>query len=788
MQRSRYTGFMRIFFGLAFLFCAACIHAQTKQDTTALYEYLQQYIDQSGLDKSFLKKDSAFQALIKDKGLDMERIIPTSGIPVDTVQTDSLQRDLNRIILIGKAYGDSIVLRWAPSNKDFWRLANEKGYVLKRYTMLPDSFRLDKNSEKVIAGDPLPLIHPWTFDKIASTLQEKDSMALIVAQTIYGSSFDKSGPSDSIVLRNMEENNFYGFTLLCADRSPLAAEVAGLRFADYQVKPGQSYVYMIQSPADTNITATSYFQVINMPFPAERPRNIFTVSHDGKVNIYWSKQDNSGMSAFILERSEDGGKTFRRIHNNPLIYDGEVSVGKPVFVEKGKWGDKDYQLIDLNGYFLFQDSVPKNDQEFIYRLSGINPFGETSEYATFTGAGRDLTPPANPNIIEREQLPDGHARLRWINGHDPDLKGFRVLQSTTEGGDYKPVSPQILPPEADLFVTPDTLDMRVTHYFKIEALDTHGNSSFSYPTYIHVIDSIAPAPPKRIRHFIDSTGVVTLGWDMGKEEDLAGYRVYFSNRRDYEMTQLTKDAIPVNFFRDTIEVKTLTETIYYAVQAVDRNFNRSAFSDIIEVKKPDVIPPVAPVFQFPEVSDSFISLRWAPSSSYDVVEHILYRRNFGDTAWVAIAQLGNLDSAYVDKSARAEQLYEYSLRAKDDAGLFSPYAFPVNGRRYFNDKLLSVTDFQVAFDSTGRAMQLKWKFQAPDIDLLKGVEYQFYLYRSVGAGLPERYKLLDGNLRAFTDKAIREKGQYNYSICVMFKNGKTSELSSIVSASNVKKQ
>ncbi len=73
--------------------------------------------------------------------------------------------------------------------------------------------------------------------------------------------------------------------------------------------------------------------------------------------------------------------------------------------------------------------------------------------------------------------------------------------------------------------------------------------------------------------------------------DIRGFNVFYSNKPDHEFSLLTKTPLTDTVFRDTISLKTLTKKIYYKVVAVDYNSNYSKFSQILELKRPDVVPP-----------------------------------------------------------------------------------------------------------------------------------------------------------------------------------------------------
>src|SRR5690606_38657836 len=122
-------------------------------------------------------------------------------------------------------------------------------------------------------------------------------------------------------------------------------------------------------------------------------------------------------------------------------------------------------------------------------------------------------------------------------------------------------------------------------------------------------------PPTGLTGKIDTNGIVTLRWAMGREPDLMGYRVFMANAPDHEFTNLSPAPFADTTWTDTITLKTLTKRICYKVVAVDRNFNHSAMSAMLTLTKPDIIPPVAPVFSGYSVTDGTVMLKFVPSSS-----------------------------------------------------------------------------------------------------------------------------------------------------------------------------
>jgi fibronectin type 3 domain-containing protein len=90
---------------------------------------------------------------------------------------------------------------------------------------------------------------------------------------------------------------------------------------------------------------------------------------------------------------------------------------------------------------------------------------------------------------------------------------------------------------------------------------------------VAVIDKIAPRIPTNLDIKLSDKGAF-LTWEPNEEDDLAGYRVFRSDRADGGFTPVADGIITGNSFNDT-SYRTGT---YYAVSAVDESRNESSRS------------------------------------------------------------------------------------------------------------------------------------------------------------------------------------------------------------------
>jgi hypothetical protein len=287
-----------------------------------------------------------------------------------------------------------------------------------------------------------------------------------------------------------------------------------------------------------------------------------------------------------------------------------------------------------------------------------------------------------------------------------------------------------------------------------------------------LIDSIPPAIPTGLNGEIDSAGVVILNWNKNTEQDLLGYRVFRANHKNDEYSQITKDPVKMNQFIDTINVKTLTRKVYYKISAIDQHFNPSGFSDTLELKRPDKIPPVQPVFTEIESDENGIKLSWVCSSSDDVVKHILYRKDEKSDLW-NIIQLFNANdsiSFFNDTIIKPGIMYQYTMLAVDESGLESNPAKPVKMKAFIKKIRPPVKDIKYRADRDNKLIYITWEYA------YKGVS-RFLIYRAVNDETLSLYNSVSNSNFEFEDIKLKPNNTFSYRIKVVYADGTQSSFS-----------
>lgn len=668
--------------------------------------------------------------------------------PVETEISNEITKA--NIKLSARYYGDSIVLRWAVDKSSAWRILNEYGYEIERLTLDPGNNVIE--DFKKLTNTP---VKPWTYEQWGERIDKNDDYAVIAAQTLYGESFDvtKTTANKAAQLDNMadEARMRHAFAMLSADISVQAANGLGLRFSDTDIKKGNKYIYRIYSnhPVTSFTTDTALYVIgTNELYNVFAPYPPKALEGENLITLNWNKE--LKFSAYLIQRSSDNGKTYTDLTEKPYL---QVS-----------------RLKESVDKFSFTDSIPQNYKPYLYRIAGITSFGDISPWSeSIKVMGRDRTPPEKPRIIKSVVInDDNNVEISWeIDNISPDMKGFYIGRGSNVTGPFEPLNKKPLSNNQREYIDKNAVKDG-TNYYVVASVDTAKNISQSMPAYVVMRDNEPPLKPSGLEGIIDTNGVVKLWWPKGKEPDLNGYRVYYSNHKNSEFHALT-GTFRDTTFTDTINLLTLDELIYYRIVAVDMNLNNSEFSDILGLQKPDKVKPVTPVFKSYEVTDTTVFISWIPGTSKDIVRQILYKREPGQE-WLPYREFDQKTSDFTDSGVSQEKTYEYSLAAVDDAGLTSDISKPLIIRVYNTGLLKGVSGLKAGVGEDGKSVVLNW-------NLAEDNECSYLIYRSFnGAGL-QMLSASDGGSKEYIDRNVIPGGNYTYAIKVISNNGKKSLLS-----------
>ena len=651
------------------------------------------------------------------------------------------------IKVIGKVKNDTVLLRWAPSNSVAWQLGNKYGYKVYRYAVKKQKDSLYAERELVASSlKPRPL-DDW------EPLVKNNKYAAIAAQALYGETFAVSNPGantmDFINQVNENENRF-GFSLYAADLSPIVAEAMGLRLKDVLPDSTIKWAYSVEIVGNqTNYSVDRGIAVID---PNEKlilppPSEVKGEFHDHKVRLSWvSLYDYGIYVAYIIERSEDGGKSFTTRSKVPMAIISKTNHER------------------RHTYFI--DSLEVNYKAYHYRVRGISPFGETGPPSKVVfGAGVGSAAGVMASIDSAVVTTEGAGYLHWDfpRRERQKIAGFTIGRASTAKGPFKEIS-RLLKPEAREFTDPFPAPV---NYYVVKAIGKDSITTKSMPVLIQLLDSIPPATPVGLKGMIDTTGMVHLDWLPNKEKDVAGYRIFRANDLSEEFIQLTTAPAKFSDYIDEISLKNLTEDIYYKIVAVDQHDNPSDYSLPLKLKKPDVVAPTAPIFTSWYADEDGISLQWINSSSKDVVEHILIRSDQEGKEVKLQIQEGQVK--FTDKEVVGGSTYSYSLIAVDDAGLKS--ASKILTIAAFNNGILPViNEISGKAERERRRIKISWKYTH------EGVK-KYLIYRSKAEEPMRLIKAVNGNEQVFIDYNISVNNIYSYRIKAVFENDDESQLS-----------
>jgi fibronectin type 3 domain-containing protein len=648
---------------------------------------------------------------------------------------DLYSQDTVSVAVRSNVRKDMIQLRWAATSVSSWYYTVRNGIIIERYTLVSNGQTLAEPEKKILTSEPLKPRPLNDWEQIATD----DGYAAIIAQALYGDTFEISGGTKDIaeiIALSQEQEQRYAMAMYAADMSYDAAMFAGWAFNDRDVRHGERYLYRVipvSADADRRVETGSVFVGLDDYQELPKPLELDAIFGNSTVMLTWNFEIlEKYYSSYFVERSENG-KDFRRLTTMPLT---NITGGSRMFRV---------------------DSI-ENNKRYYYRITGITPFGDESPYSdTVYGEGRTLLIYV-PQILKAVPDDKGVFNVFW----DFDERGnivlshFELQRSDTDRGEYITVISDISPKKRNVLYR----NPQPENYLRIAAIPKEGEPTYSFPFLLQIPDSIPPAAPKGLQGYIDTTGTVFLSWNSNTETDILGYRIFRGQTAGEEFVPLTDIAVTDTVFIDTVDVRNLNPKVYYSISALDKRYNQSALCTAVEITKPVLIKPSPPYITKFEATEEGVRLEWVTGRDESLASYIVYRG--AGKADSAIAEISDLK--YTDMTAVGGKTYYYAVSAKNIGDIESDISPEV----YVRAKFMKNKDEKIK-KFTGRRVDssivLQWEHTITNVKSIN-------IYRKVNDDPLTKWQETEVHSTRTVDINVNSNSVYEYLLVIRDMNGK----------------
>lgn len=558
-----------------------------------------------------------------------------------------------------------VLLRWGYEDYEMWQLARDHGVRLIRTTIedtngpLPDSVAV--NTIDTLLFGSLP----------ASTLQEWEDLVLDVDLAQVGfamyntDSFATEPPvtstlDDAIRYQENIESNIL-FASLLADQSFGFARASMMAYRDTTAQPGYIYYYKLSITDTTSTYGVGIHRCSATSDSQQAPTRIEGRGRNLIAEVSWSAKGLTDDYVYYnIERSDDGGTTFFTVNSEPFIGFGDAAADPESMT--------------------YIDTLPANGIAYYYRVKGLSPFG-------FEGPPSDTVMVVGvPPRLDLQVVVDSIMISESIEVYfgstphdfDSELVQFELFYQATLEDTLVSVSNSVVPATDRVLVA--TLPLP-TAYYTIVGTDVNQHRYSSIAFLGQAVDTIPPAAPQGLTGTIDQSGLVDIDWDDNTEEDLDGYKVFYSDVADGDYVQLTVDHVDSSYYFTQASMDVTTDSIFYKVAAIDNRYNMSEYSEPFLLLRPDLLPPTKPTLAQMSATAQGIRIAWRLSGSDDVSHYTLQRRKATSTTWLDVITFTDkeaplpplpdpaedIPATYLDAEELPRAEHVYRLLAYDDS-------------------------------------------------------------------------------------------------------------------------
>jgi fibronectin type 3 domain-containing protein len=426
-------------------------------------------------------------------------------------------------------------------------------------------------------------------------------------------------------------------------------------FTDGGLTNGQQYYYRYTAVDQTGNESDLSAEASAMPqdmTPPAAPNGLIATAGEGQVELAWNASAASDLDGYNLYRAKS---SFSNKANATLV-----------------------NLVDVIAGVSYTDPSVTNGQEYFYRLTAVDEAGNESDLsAAVSATPADVTAPDALTTLSAT-AGKGKVDLSWSESDASDKAGYNLYRAKSSFSD---VSSATKMNESGLITAANFSDLSAEstfqYFYRVTVVDQAGNESglsneeSATPQATSPPDATPPAKPNGLVA-AGAYEKVSLSWNAGSEDDLAGYNVYRSTSAFTDKADAAQanggGLIESTSFTDAGRVN--GQAYYYRIEAVDGAGNASILSDMSSATPQDQVPPEVPTTlqaQYDEPAGA-VALSWEAVSG--ATEYNVYRAQDPFALTQNATKLNGsaiTGTSFEDPSIQKDVRYYYRITAVDAA-------------------------------------------------------------------------------------------------------------------------
>ena len=376
---------------------------------------------------------------------------------------------------------------------------------------------------------------------------------------------------------------------------------------DDDLRIGETYTYGVVA---IDIIGAASRQVDSPPLVIEdttaplAPMGLKATDREQDILLIWKMSPELDVVHYNVYRSfsVEEGTELTKINQNPVAYE------QPRFV----------------------DSEAPRGIPLYYRVRAVDRRGNESPLSGPAPIiGQDKEPPGavvrlQANVDEQERS----VELSWEAPEDPDLAGYYVYSGPDRFRlmrlNGKPLEPDSKTVYTDKGYQARGLEPGRSLVYGVSAIDNSYNEGPRTTVEVEIPDNVPTDPPSGLAARPSREGAVRLSWQPLLAFDLAGYRVYRNDKKDFTaVADLGKET--TSWMDEKVE---RGKQYRYYLTAIDSSGNESSPCPEVVIVPTDIHPPAPPTALRAESAKQGVRLSWDPCPDNDVKGYRVYRSEY----------------------------------------------------------------------------------------------------------------------------------------------------------------